>query len=286
MQKSFLKRTLILGILRGKPLNGQGWGTGKRALKTTIKTGEKIMEEKEKNQSNDSLKNLLIIIGTMAVIYFATFILWNLYVENLESHYYYPYVKIKETGYERVKKMPFSPKGYNITIEKSNITNTYTVKTKFGSFNIQTFDDRFFFFENSDMIVISYPSYDFRGLEYSVILENGNIFKFVIVPNEEIVEDVFTFVENLLRIRVLEIPELANYEYIKESENSYTIVSNDQEFTLSKNLISTVGESQDYIYFISKKYGLFNKIYYLEKSTNNFGELIMISESQEFWSNN
>ncbi len=88
------------------------------------------MEEKEKDQSNDSLKNLLIIIGTMAVIYFATFILWNLYVENLESHYYYPYVKIKETGYERIKKMPFTPKGYNITIENSNITNTYTVKTK------------------------------------------------------------------------------------------------------------------------------------------------------------
>jgi hypothetical protein len=258
------------------------------ALNQIIKTGEKTMEEKEeeKNQPNDSLKNLLIIIGTMAVIYFATFILWNLYVENLESHYYYPYVKIKETGYERVKKMPFSPKGYNITIEKSNITNTYTVKTKFGSFNIQTFDDRFFFFENSDMVVISYPSYDFRGLEYSVIQENGNIFKFVIVPNEEIVEDIFSFVENLLRIRILEVPELANYEYIKESEESYTIESNDQEFTLSKNLISTVGESQDYIYFISKKYGLFNKIYYLEKSTNNFGELIMISESQEFWSNN
>ncbi|PNS01832.1 hypothetical protein X928_01860 [Petrotoga miotherma DSM 10691] len=268
------------------PLNVQGWGAGERALKTTIKTGEKIMEEKEKDQSNDSLKNLLIIIGTMAVIYFATFILWNLYVENLENHYYYPYVKIKETGYERVKKMPFSPKGYNITIEKSNITNTYTVKTKFGSFNIQTFDDRFFFFENSDMVVISYPSYDFRGLEYSVILKNGNIFKFVIVPNEEIVEDIFTFVENLLRIRVLEVPELANYDYIKESEDSYTIESKRQEFTLSKNLISTVGESQDYIYFISKKYGLFNKIYYLEKSTNNFGELIMISESQEFWSNN
>ena len=275
-----------LGFLRGLPLNVQGWGAGERALKTTIKTGEKIMEEKEKDQSNDSLKNLLIIIGTMAVIYFATFILWNLYVENLENHYYYPYVKIKETGYERVKKMPFSPKGYNITIEKSNITNTYTVKTKFGSFNIQTFDDRFFFFENSDMVVISYPSYDFRGLEYSVILKNGNIFKFVIVPNEEIVEDIFTFVENLLRIRVLEVPELANYDYIKESEDSYTIESKRQEFTLSKNLISTVGESQDYIYFISKKYGLFNKIYYLEKSTNNFGELIMISESQEFWSNN
>jgi len=275
-----------LGFLRGLPLNVQGWGAGERALKTTIKTGEKIMEEKEKDQSNDSLKNLLIIIGTMAVIYFATFILWNLYVENLENHYYYPYVKIKETGYERVKKMPFSPKGYNITIEKSNITNTYIIKTKFGSFNIQTFDDRFFFFENSDMVVISYPSYDFRGLEYSVILKNGNIFKFVIVPNEEIVEDIFTFVENLLRIRILEVPELANYEYIKESENSYTIESNDQEFTLSKNLISTIGESQDYIYFISKKYGLFNKIYYLEKSTNNFGELIMISESQEFWSNN
>lgn len=262
------------------------------ALNQIIKTGEKIMEEKEKekekekDQSNDSLKNLLIIIGTMAVIYFATFILWNLYVENLENHYYYPYVKIKETGYELVKKMPFSPKGYNITIEKSNITNTYTVKTKFGSFNIQTFDDRFFFFENSDMVVISYPSYDFRGLEYSVILKNGNIFKFVIVPNEEIVEDIFTFVENLLRIRVLEVPELANYDYIKESEDSYTIESKRQEFTLSKNLISTVGESQDYIYFISKKYGLFNKIYYLEKSTNNFGELIMISESQEFWSNN
>ncbi len=275
-----------MGFLRGLPLNVQGWGAGERALKTTIKTGEKIMEEKEKDQSNDSLKNLLIIIGTMAVIYFATFILWNLYVENLENHYYYPYVKIKETGYERVKKMPFSPKGYNITIEKSNITNTYTVKTKFGSFNIQTFDDRFFFFENSDMVVISYPSYDFRGLEYSVILKNGNIFKFVIVPNEEIVEDIFTFVENLLRIRVLEVPELANYDYIKESEDSYTIESKRQEFTLSKNLISTVGESQDYIYFISKKYGLFNKIYYLEKSTNNFGELIMISESQEFWSNN
>ncbi len=128
------------------------------------------------------------------------------------------------------------------------------------------------------MIVISYPSYDFRGLEYSVILKNGNIFKFVIVPNEEIVEDIFTFVENLLRIRILEVPELANYDYIKESEDSYTIESNDQEFTLSKNLISTVGESQDYIYFISKKYGLFNKIYYLEKSTNKFGELIMISE--------
>jgi len=244
------------------------------------------MEKKENDQSTGNLKNLLIIIGSMAVIYFATFILWGLYVENLESHYYYPYVKIKETGYERVKKFPFSPKGYDITVEKSNITNTYTVKTKFGSLNIQTFDDRFFFFENSEMLIISYPSYDFRGLEYSVILENGNIFKFVIVPNEEILEDIFIFVQNLLRIKILEVPELKNYDYIKENENNYTIESKDQEFNLSKNLINTIGESQDYIYFISKKSGLFNKIYYLEKSTNNFGELIMISESQEFWSDN
>lgn len=279
-----------MGGPRGKPfpISLEGWGAGERTLNKIIKTGEKIMEEeeKEKNQSNDSLKNLIIIIGTMAVIYFATFILWKLYVENLESHYYYPYVKIKEAGYERIKKMPFTPKGYNITLENSNITNTYTVKTKFGSFNIQTFDDRFFFFENSDMIIISYPSYDFRGVEYSVILKNGSIFKFVIIPNKEIVEDIFTFVENLLTIKILEVPELANYDYIKESEDNYTIESKGQELHLSKNLISTVGESQEYIYFMSKKYGLINKIYYLEKSTNNFGELIMISESQELWINN
>ncbi|PNR95593.1 hypothetical protein X929_07985 [Petrotoga olearia DSM 13574] len=38
MQKSFLKRTLILrilGILRGEPLNGQGWVAGRRGANIT-----------------------------------------------------------------------------------------------------------------------------------------------------------------------------------------------------------------------------------------------------------
>lgn len=237
-----------------------------------------------KNEENgSSLRNLLVIIGTMVVIYLATFVLWGLYEENLETQYYYPYLKIKESGYERVTKYPYTPKGFNLTIEKSQYTNIYIVNTIYGSFTIQTFDDRFFFFENSNMIVISYPSYDFRGLEYSVIQKNGNVFKFVIVPNEEVINDVFNFIENLLRIKVLQVPELETYEYINEGEYAYNIISNNKEFSLSKDLIETVGESNDYIFLISRKYGLFNKIYYIEKSTTKIGELIMITQMDNSW---
>lgn len=237
-----------------------------------------------KNEENgSSLRNLLVIIGTMVVIYLATFVLWGLYEENLETQYYYPYLKIKESGYERVTKCPYTPKGFNLTIEKSQHTNIYIVNTIYGSFTIQTFDDRFFFFENSNMIVISYPSYDFRGLEYSVIQKNGNVFKFVIVPNEEVINDVFNFIENLLRIKVLQVPELETYEYINEGEYAYNIISNNKEFSLSKDLIETIGESNDYIFFISRKYGLFNKIYYIEKSTAKIGELIMITQMDNSW---
>lgn len=237
-----------------------------------------------KNEENgSSLRNLLVIIGTMVVIYLATFVLWGLYEENLETQYYYPYLKIKESGYERVTKYPYTPKGFNLTIEKSQYTNIYIVNTIYGSFKIQTFDDRFFFFENSNMIVISYPSYDFRGLEYSVIQKNGEVFKFVIVPNEEVINDVFNFIENLLRIKVLQVPELETYEYINEDEYAYNIISNNKEFNLSKDLIETIGESNDYIFFISRKYGLFNKIYYIEKSTAKIGELIMITQMDNSW---
>lgn len=237
-----------------------------------------------KNEENgSSLRNLLVIIGTMVVIYLATFVLWGLYEENLETQYYYPYLKIKESGYERVTKYPYTPKGFNLTIEKSQYTNIYIVNTIYGSFTIQTFDDRFFFFENSNMIVISYPSYDFRGLEYSVIQKNGNVFKFVIVPNEEVINDVFNFIENLLRIKVLQVPELETYEYINEGEYAYNIISNNKEFSLSKDLIETIGESNDYIFLISRKYGLFNKIYYIEKSTTKIGELIMITQMDNSW---
>lgn len=237
-----------------------------------------------KNEENgSSLRNLLVIIGTMVVIYLATFVLWGLYEENLETQYYYPYLKIKESGYERVTKYPYTPKGFNLTIEKSQHTNIYIVNTIYGSFTIQTFDDRFFFFENSNMIVISYPSYDFRGLEYSVIQKNGNVFKFVIVPNEEVIIDVFNFIENLLRIKVLQVPELETYEYINEGEYAYNIISNNKEFSLSKDLIETIGESNDYIFLISRKYGLSNKIYYIEKSTTKIGELIMITQMDNSW---
>ncbi|RAO98457.1 hypothetical protein PW5551_09795 [Petrotoga sp. 9PW.55.5.1] len=237
-----------------------------------------------KNEENgSSLRNLLVIIGTMVVIYLATFVLWGLYEENLETQYYYPYLKIKESGYERVTKYPYTPKGFNLTIEKSQYTNIYIVNTIYGSFTIQTFDDRFFFFENSNMIVISYPSYDFRGLEYSVIQKNGNVFKFVIVPNEEVINEVFNFIENLLRIKVLQVPELETYEYINEGEYAYNIISNNKEFSLSKDLIETIGESNDYIFLISRKYGLFNKIYYIEKSTTKIGELIMITQMDNSW---
>lgn len=237
-----------------------------------------------KNEENgSSLRNLLVIIGTMVVIYLATFVLWGLYEENLETQYYYPYLKIKESGYERVTKYPYTPKEFNLTIEKSQYTNIYIVNTIYGSFTIQTFDDRFFFFENSNMIVISYPSYDFRGLEYSVIQKNGNVFKFVIVPNEEVIIDVFNFIENLLRIKVLQVPELETYEYINEGEYAYNIISNNKEFSLSKDLIETIGESNDYIFLISRKYGLSNKIYYIEKSTTKIGELIMITQMDNSW---
>ncbi|PNR95810.1 hypothetical protein [Petrotoga sp. 9PWA.NaAc.5.4] len=236
------------------------------------------MKEKD-SENKSSLKNLLTIIGSMAVIYFATIILWNIYEENLETHHYYPYVKIKESGYKRVKTFPFTENVSNITIEKTDYTNLYMVNTDFGSFTIQTFDDRFFFFQNSEMAIVSYPSYDFRGLEYAVIQNNGNFFKFVIVPNEKLVENIFIFVENINHVKILRVPDIENYNYIKEEEDRYSINIPNNNFFIPKNFIETIGESDGFLFFISKKYGLFNKIYYLEKDTQNFGELIMITES-------
>jgi hypothetical protein len=103
------------------------------------------------------------------------------------------------------------------------------------------------------------------------------------VPNEEVINDVFNFIENLLRIKVLQVPELETYEYINEGEYAYNIISNNKEFSLSRDLIETIGESNDYIFFISRKYGLFNKIYYIEKSTAKIGELIMITQMDNSW---
>jgi hypothetical protein len=129
------------------------------------------------------------------------------------------------------------------------------------------------------MAIVSYPSYDFRGLEYAVIQNNGNFFKFVIVPNEKLVEDIFIFVENINHVKILRVPDIENYNYIKEEEDRYSINIPNNNFFIQKNFIETIGESDKFLFFISKKYGLFNKIYYLEKDTQNFGELIMITES-------
>jgi len=242
---------------------------------------EEILEQKLKETEKEefgSWKNLLIIIIAMGLIYAVALLLWNMYSGYLENRHYYPYIKLKDTGYEKISKYPYNAKDTNIIINKTDYSNIYSVKTPFGAFSVQTFDNRFFFFENSETAVISYPSYDFRGLEYSVINKNGDFFRFVIVPSEEVIPDIFDFVENLSEIKILDSSELIKYEFLSENEEAYIVKTRYEELVLPKKLIEKVGESDKFVYLVSKKYGLFNKIYYIEKDTSKLRELIIISE--------
>lgn len=242
---------------------------------------EEIFEEKLKETQKEefgSWKNLLIIIIAMALIYAVALLLWNMYSGYLENKHYYPYIKMKDSGYKKVTKYPYNPKNTNMIINKTDFSNIYSVETPYGTFSVQTFDNRFFFFENSHTAVISYPSYDFRGLEYSVINNEGDFFRFVIVPSEEVIPDIFDFIENLYEIKILETSELAKYEFLSENEEAYIVKTRYEELVLPKKLIEKVGESDKFVYLVSKKYGLFNKIYYIEKDTSKLRELIIISE--------
>ena len=122
----------------------------------------------------------------------------------------------------KISKYPYNAKDTNIIINKTDFSNIYSVETPYGTFSVQTFDNRFFFFENSQTAVISYPSYDFRGLEYSVINNEGDFFRFVIVPSEEVIPDIFDFIENLYEIKILETSELAKYEFLSEMRKQYS----------------------------------------------------------------
>jgi len=116
-------------------------------------------------------------------------------------------------------------------------------------------------------------------LEYSVINKNGDFFRFVIVPSEEVIPDIFDFVENLSEIKILDSSELIKYEFLSENDEAYIVKTKYEELDLPKNLIESVGESEKFVYLVSKKYGLFNKIYYIEKDTSKLRELIIISET-------
>ncbi|HOP25367.1 MAG TPA: hypothetical protein PK894_07210 [Defluviitoga sp.] len=237
---------------------------------------EEKLNESEKEEFG-SWKNLLIIIIAMAVIYTIALLLWNVYSGYLENRHYYPYIKMKDTGYKKVTKFPYSPKGTNITINKTSFSNIYSVETHFGSFFVQTFDNRFFFFESPETIVVSYPSYDFRGMEYSVLNNYGDFFRFVIVPSEELVPEVFDFVTNLSKIKILNSSDLLKFQFLSKNNEAYVVKTKYEEFHLPKDFIEIIGESEEFVYLVSKKYGLFNKIYYVKKDASKFGELIIIS---------
>ncbi len=65
---------------------------------------EEIFEEKLKETQKEefgSWKNLLIIIIAMALIYAVALLLWNMYSGYLENKHYYPYIKMKDSGYKK-----------------------------------------------------------------------------------------------------------------------------------------------------------------------------------------
>ncbi|MGM0640053.1 MAG: hypothetical protein ACQESN_01335 [Thermotogota bacterium] len=238
------------------------------------------MDKIDKKEKLFTFQNFAIILSLMAFIYLIAFFLWNTYEQTLRNQYYHPYIKINDSNYIRLKSTEYEDKNTSISIEKTNLEYRYIFKSDKGQTTIKTFDPRFYFYENQYFSALGYPSYDFRGMEFSILFKDGEEIKYVVVPNEKILDEIEEITNNLLNQNIILINKvLKENNYVENKDNIISIKKGNISFNIEKKEIKKITSSDNYDYFYTLLVDGFEKIYIVPKNEkHNLIELIIIKK--------
>ena len=224
-----------------------------------------------KEEKENTIKNFLIILGIMAIVYLLSFFAWQRYELHLKNKIHYPYVQLRDSGYTTVKYYPYKFKHTSIKITLTDKLNIYKLSTKYGNGELKTFDSRYFVFENDEFSVISYPSYEYRGLEYKVFSKKG-IFNFVVIPTEDKLHNISEILKTLITDKKIEVTKSENNLIL--TGKTANIKYEDEVYTIPEKF-SNVFQSKNYYYFyISEK--IFKKVYIANKTQEKIYEILFL----------
>ncbi len=238
------------------------------------------MDKIDKKEKLFTFQNFAIILSLMAFIYLIAFFLWDMYEQTLRNQFYHPYIKINDSNYIRLKSNEYEDKNSSISVEKGNLEYHYIFKSDKGETLIKTFDPRFYFYENQNFSALGYPSYDFRGMEFSILFKDGEEIKYVVVPNEKILDEIEEITNNLLNQSLITIDSiLEENDYVDNKEEMINIKKGNISFDLENEKILKVTSSKNYNYIYTLLVSGFEKIYIVPKNKeHNLIELIIIKK--------
>lgn len=238
------------------------------------------MDKIDKKEKLFTFQNFAIILSLMAFIYLIAFFLWNMYETTLRNQYYHPYIKINDSNYIRLKSSEYEDKNSSISIRKGDLEYQYFFKSDKGETTIKTFDPRFYFYENQNFSALGYPSYDFRGMEYSILFKEGEELKYIVVPNEKILDEIEEITNNLLAQNTILIDTvLEKNNYVENQDGKISIKKGKVSFEMEKEEIIKTTSSVNYDYIYTLLVNGFEKIYIVPKNEDhNLIELITIKK--------
>ncbi|SDC05716.1 hypothetical protein [Geotoga petraea] len=236
------------------------------------------MNKLNKKEKLFTFQNFAIILLLMAIIYLIAFYFWNMYEETLRNQYYHPYIKINDSNYIRLKSSKYFDKNTSISINKTDIEYEYIFNSDYGTSKIKTFDPRFYFYENNSFSALGYPSYDFRGMEFTILFKNGEKIKYVVVPNEKILDEIEEITNNFVNELPVELSYLLNNnKYVSLDQDIISIKKGEISFDIYKNKIVNISQSDNYFYLHTLFVKDLEKIYIIPKNEeHNLIELINI----------
>jgi hypothetical protein len=236
------------------------------------------MDKIDKKEKLFTFQNFAIILSLMAFIYLIAFFFWNMYEQTLRNQYYHPYIKINDSNYIRMKSTKYLDKNTSISIKKTDIEYEYVFKSDYGSSTIKTFDPRFYFYENESFSALGYPSYDFRGMEFTILFKDGKKINYIVVPNEKILDEIEEITNNLKEESIVDLDSvLKKNNYISINNNIISIKKGKISFDIMYDDIIKVGESSNYYYIHTLLVDNLEKIYVTPKNeAHNLIELINI----------
>lgn len=244
------------------------------------------MAQLSRKERFKAIKSLSIILGLMIVIYFVSYFLWGVYEVSLRDMTYYPYIKLKSYDFKQVKNYPYTFKNTSVTIDKTDIPNEYAVSTHNGSTTIRTFDNRYYVYEKDGTIALAYPSYDFRGVEYKLFMQNGKVISFEVVPSE----NVFKNIEKIMQSFSLDVQKQKTQDtveefisvccpkgFITDAGESIDIKAKNVRFRVPKNEIISYFMIEEIVYIVCTDDNFKNRMYVYSSDTNLVQEILRIN---------
>lgn len=238
------------------------------------------MHKIDKEERLFTFKNFAIILSLMAFIYLIAFFLWNMYEQTLRNRYYHPYIKINDSNYIRLKNSKYIDKNTSISIKKGKLEYEYIFESDYGETTIKTFDPRFYFYENNKFAALGYPSYDFRGMEFSILFNDGKEIRYVVVPNEKILDEIGEITDNFINPKTSDLKSiLQNNKYVQKDNSIIKINKGKVSFDIDEDKITKITNSENYIYIYTWLVDNLEKIYLVPKNEkHNLIELILIKK--------